>query len=76
MPDPTPDLAETIRQAAADPASASAPDGRSATARAIGELIDADRYLAGKAALKSRPGRRGSAWGAVRQVQASPPGAP
>jgi hypothetical protein len=47
------DLEDTIRDAAADPASASE-DGRSATARSIDELIKADKYLASKAAASGR----------------------
>jgi hypothetical protein len=52
------DLEETIRTAAAEPASASA-DGQSATAQPLRDLIDADKYLATKAAARAqKPGIR------------------
>lgn len=52
MPDGE-DLQDVIRDAAEKPASASV-DGRSAQARSIGELIEADKYLAEKAAAGKR----------------------
>lgn len=55
MADPT-DLADTIASEAQSVASSSA-DGQSATARSLGELIEADKYLAAKAARSSK--RRG-----------------
>lgn len=45
-------LASQIAAAAADPASASV-DGTSVTARPLSELIEADKYLAGKAAANA-----------------------
>lgn len=61
------DLTEQITQAASDPAAASG-DGQSATARPLGELIDADRYLGNKAAAARR--RRG-----LRYSKLTTPGA-
>lgn len=46
------DLTETISTAAAKPAKA-ASDGQSVDARPLAELIEADRYLAEKAARSS-----------------------
>ncbi|WP_020473374.1 hypothetical protein [Zavarzinella formosa] len=45
-----PDLSDEIADAAANPASAEA-DGVKAQAQPIPDLIEADRYLAGKTAL-------------------------
>ena len=54
MPEnPTTDLASTIAQAATEPASATGDNG-SATNRSLAELIEADRYLAGR--TKRGPG--------------------
>jgi len=61
------DLAETIEEAAASPAAATV-DGNSATARPIADLIDADRYLASKQAVRQNP-RLG-----MRITRAVPPG--
>lgn len=64
-----PDLSDTIEEAASDPQSASI-DGRSATARPIKDLIEADRYLAEKEAAQSSTTRLG-----VRFFATKPPGA-
>jgi len=60
------DLESTIRDAAQTPARASGDEG-SVDARSIGELIEADRYLASKKA--SQPGGRG-----FRMSKLVPPG--
>jgi hypothetical protein len=51
-----PDLSDDIAQQAVEPVT-SAADGQSATGRAIGEIVQADQYVAGKTAAKKR--RRG-----------------
>lgn len=72
MPDLTPD----IEQQAAEPAAATS-DGQSATARPIGDLIEADRYLKGNAALSGTNANGGpvSGWKRTRPARAVPPGA-
>jgi hypothetical protein len=55
VPDPT-DLSETIASEAVAPLSSSG-DNHSATGRPITDLIEADKYLASKAASRSK--RRG-----------------
>lgn len=65
------DLTETIEAAAQTPASASSPDGSSATARPLAELIAADEHLTKKQA--SQTGK--SALGMLRNIQVTSPGA-
>lgn len=67
------DLTEHIEQAALDPASASA-DGQSATAVPIPDLIEADKYLAGKKAAVDSAGRPRSGFRLLRPVAFVPPG--
>lgn len=64
---PAPDLTPDIETAAAEPASA-ASDGQSASARPLGELVEADRYLKGATALAgaNRKGGRRSGFNALR----------
>lgn len=61
---------EAIEDAITDPAAASQ-DGRSATARPIRDLIEADQYLSGKEALSNGQ----SGWAALRPARVVPPGA-
>ena len=71
-----PDLSETIAQVAAEPKQAEA-DGQSAENQPLPDLIEADKYLAGKAAvggLNSAGGPR-SAWRGLRAARGVPPGA-
>lgn len=59
------DLSDAIEQAAKQPLAATGDEG-SVTARPIGELIDADRYLASKKAAQNGRG--------FRITKMSPPG--
>lgn len=65
-----------LAAAATSPAAASS-DGASATARSIDDLIKADQYAAGRAALAASNDNGGprSGWGSVRMARAQPPGA-
>lgn len=67
MPDPTPNLEQAIRDNAAGPAKA-AGDSGSVEQHPLKDQIEADRYLASKAAAKS-PAK------AVRLTRLIPPGA-
>ena len=67
MPDPTPDLEQAIRDNAAGPAKA-AGDSGSVEQHPLKDQIEADRYLASKAAAKS-PAK------ALRLTRLIPPGA-
>ena len=59
MPDPTPNLQQAIRDNAAGPAKA-AGDSGSVEQHPLKDQIEADRYLASKAAARSK--RRGLAF--------------
>jgi hypothetical protein len=66
MPDPAPNLNQTIRDNAAQPAKASV-DGQSVEQHPLKDQIEADRYLASKnAARKPGPG--------IKFVKIVPPG--
>lgn len=52
-PTPQPDMSEVIRDAVTQSASSSV-DGISETNRSISELIEADRYLSSKAAVRKK----------------------
>ncbi|MBL0869302.1 MAG: hypothetical protein IBJ18_01860 [Phycisphaerales bacterium] len=67
MPDPTPNLEQAIRDNAAGPAKA-AGDSGSVEQHPLKDQIEADRYLASKAAAKS-PAK------ALRLTRLIPPGA-
>lgn len=67
MPDPTPNLEQEIRDNAAGPAKA-AGDSGSVEQHPLKDQIEADRYLASKAAAKS-PAK------ALRLTRLIPPGA-
>lgn len=69
-------VADAVAQAATDPAAHNA-DGQSTTARPIPDLIDLDRYVAGKAALAgpNRRGGRRSGFNALRKAVFVPKGA-
>lgn len=67
MPDPTPNLEQAIRDNAAGPAKA-AGDSGSVEQHPLRDQIEADRYLASKAAAKS-PAK------ALRLTRLIPPGA-
>ena len=54
MPDPTPDPDQSLRDAASQPAKASV-DGQSVEQHPLKDQIEADRYLASKAAAR-KPG--------------------
>lgn len=71
-----PDLTADIETAAAEPASASS-DGQSAANRPLPELVEADRYLKGAAALDgaNRKGGRRSAFNLLRTGVFVPRGA-
>ena len=62
----TDDLADTIRENAAQPAKASGDSG-SMEQHSLVDQIEADRYLASKQAMKKGPG--------FRMTRLSPPGA-
>lgn len=64
-----PDLSDTIAGAAQAPSEA-AIDGMTTKAHPIPDVIAADKYLKGEAALAS--GRSG--WGATRPARVVPPG--
>jgi hypothetical protein len=69
---------EQIAAAAANPASVTAPDGRSAASHPLSDLIETDRYLAQKnasAVTSSETGKRASGFSMVRWAKAVPPGA-
>lgn len=67
----------TIEELAEGGIATSTVDGRTATAMTIDNLIKADSYLAGKAAVSGTNAHGGpkSAWGAVRMAKVVPPGA-
>ena len=67
MPDPTPNLEQAIRDNAAGPAKATGDSG-SVEQHPLKDQIEADRYLASKAAAKS-PAK------ALRLTRLTPPGA-
>jgi len=52
-PTPQPDMSEVIRDAVTQSASSSV-DGISETNRSISELIEADRYLSSKSAVRKK----------------------
>lgn len=75
MADPAPDLTATIADAAANPASVTVGD-RSHAEHPLPDLIEAERFLAGKraGAAKNPVGGPASAWGQTRPARFVPPG--
>ena len=75
-PDPIPDLTGAIADVAANPASVTAGD-RTITEQSLADLIEADRYLAGKRAVAggNAAGGSRSGWGALRPAKVVMPGA-
>lgn len=71
-----PNLTDQITEDAALP-SVHATDGQQTTARSLGELIEADKYLKGQSALEGTNANGGpvSGWGGLRTARAIPPGA-
>ncbi len=71
-----PDLSDRLEDMTSEPAAATV-DGQSATNQPIPDVIEADRYLAGKEALTgtNANGGKRSAWGCVRMAKGVPPGA-
>lgn len=71
-----PDLTPLIESEAALPLRSES-DGQSAQARSLKDLIEADKYLKGLAAVEGENATGGprSAWGRVRMARAVPPGA-
>jgi hypothetical protein len=68
-PQSTPDLEQAIRDNASQPAKASV-DGQSVEQHPLKDQIEADRYLASKAAAR-KPGLRG---GGIKFAKIVPPG--
>lgn len=70
-----PDLSDTIQEVAETGIQSAAVDGRSSTGIPLPDLIQADKYLADKAAQATAVTGSRSAWGGTRMARAVPPGA-